>query len=145
MKRAEKCFVIMPFSDTRHGEGIITSKAQWDHIYEAWIKRAVAAYRRLKFKCERSPAIPGNFVRGIIADLSEAFLVIADLTGSKPNVFYELGIRHALRTGTILITQELRSLPSDLKGYYAFEYAYSDKAHEYEIAYNRFEKEMHEK
>jgi hypothetical protein len=71
--------------------------------------------------------------------------VIADITGNKANVFYELGIRHALKTGTILITQDIRSVPSDLKSYYTFEYQYSDKAHEYEGAYAQFEKELHEK
>lgn len=145
MKKTEKCFVIMPFSETTHGERIVTTRAQWDHVYQQWIKRAIGSYKRLRLSCERSASVPGNFVRGIVSDLAESFLVIADVTGNKPNVFYELGIRHALRTGTILITQHLRSLPSDLHSYYAFEYSYTDKAHEYEAAYARFEIELHSK
>ena len=70
--------------------------------------------------------------------------MVADLTGAKPNVYYELGIRHALRTGTIIITQNFDALPSDLRGYYVFEYTYSEKAHQYEEYYARFEKKMHE-
>jgi hypothetical protein len=135
----------MPFSETTHGERVVTTSAQWDHIYEKWIKRAIASYKRQRLRAERSAAIPGNFIRGIVSDLAESLLVIADVTGSKPNVFYELGIRHALRTGTVIITQDLSSFPSDLKGYYAFEYSYSDKAHEYEVRYSQFEKELHEK
>lgn len=135
----------MPFSETIDGERVVTTKAQWDHFFDKWIKRALSEYDRHPLVAERSAAIPGNFVRGIVSDLSTAFLVIADLTGSKPNVFYELGIRHALRTGTILITQDLNSMPSDLQGYYAFEYTYTDKAHEYELHYSQFAKELHEK
>ncbi len=145
MPTIEKCFIIMPFSETVHGDGVTTTKVEWDHIYEKWIKRAVNSFKRKRLQCKRSPALPGNFVRGIIADLSDAHLVIADITGSKPNVFYELGIRHALRTGTIAITQDIKSVPSDLKSYYTFEYTYSNKSHEYESSYARFEAELHEK
>ncbi len=145
MPTLEKCFVIMPFSETVHGNGIVTTKVEWDHIYEKWIKRAVNSFKKTRLHCKRSPALPGNFVRGIIADLSDAYLVIADITGSKPNVFYELGIRHSLRTGTIAITQDIKAVPSDLKNYYTFEYTYSSKSHEYESSYAQFEAELHEK
>ena len=137
----------MPFSDTEHGsEGSrekITAE-QWTHIYNHWIKKALESYQSEKIICKRSSAKPGNFVKGIVADLDSSALVVADLTGAKPNVYYELGIRHALRTGTIIITQDFNALPSDLRGYYVFEYTYSEKAHEYEEYYAKFEKKMHE-
>jgi len=136
----------MPFSDTRHGsqpnECAITRK-QWDHIYERWIKRAVESYPESSYVCKRSPAKPGNFIKGIIADIASSDLVIADLTGGRPNVYYELGIRHALRTGSIIITQHLSALPSDLAGYFTFEYTYSDKDYEYEALYSAFEASLH--
>lgn len=135
----------MPFSDTEHGSGVKMTKKQWDHFYTAWIKRAVESYKKEKIVCKRSPAIPGNFIRGIVADLAESDIVIADITGSKANVFYELGIRHALKTGTVIITQDIVAVPSDLKSYYTFAYTYTDKTHEYEDAFSQFEKELHEK
>ena len=105
------CFVIMPFSETTFGQGSQKrkiTKRQWDHIFSKWIQKAVESYRPTRYLCKRSPASPGNFVKGIISDLGNAELVIADLTGGKPNVYYELGIRHTLRTGTIITTQHLR-------------------------------------
>src|SRR6266481_3601010 len=99
IERIFQCFVIMPFSDTHHGtppNDRKISAAQWTYIYEEWIKRAVESYPSSKWRCKRSPAQPGNFVKGIVQDLSTADLVIADLTGQRPNVYYELGIRHAL-------------------------------------------------
>ena len=137
----------MPFSETAHGTDdnkVTISEAQWTHIYENWIKKAVESYAPGELICKRSPAKPGNFVKGIIADLDSSSLVIADLTGAKPNVYYELGIRHALRVGTIIITQHFDALPSDLKNYFVFEYNYSEKAHEYVDFYSKFEKKMHE-
>jgi hypothetical protein len=144
-KAKTRCFVIMPFSDTIHSGPKTTSASQWTHIYNKWIKRAVESFPSESLSCSRSLAVPGNFVRGIISDLSEADLVIADLTGTKANVFYELGIRHALRTGTILISQDLSSVPSDLKSYYTFGYRYTNEAHEYEEYFKNFESELHEK
>lgn len=146
MKKAQQCFVIMPFSDTQHGTGpnqhLITKK-QWDHIYEQWIKRAVESYKLTRLACKRSPARPGNFIKGIIGDIAASDLVIADLTGGRPNVYYELGIRHALRTGSIIITQHLSALPSDLASYFAFEYVYSEKDYEYESLFRVFESSLH--
>ena len=142
------CFVIMPFSDTTHGAAdrpVHIPAREWNHIYDNWILKAVQSYPHVKFSCKRSPAQPGNFIKGIVNDLAEAPLVVADLTGGRPNVYYELGIRHALKLGTIIITQDLKGLPSDLNGYYAFEYTYSDKASEYAESYHRFEKELHAK
>jgi len=137
----------MPFSGTEHGpadDKKRITEAQWTHIYEQWIKRAIESFKGEKIICKRSPAKPGNFVKGIVADLDSSALVVADLTGAKPNVYYELGIRHALRVGTIIITQHFDALPSDLRGYYVFEYSYSEKTHEYEEYYAKFEKKMHQ-
>jgi hypothetical protein len=141
------CFVIMPFSDTTHGKGrakVTIDAKQWKHIYEEWILKAVKMFPET-VTCKRSAATPGNFVKGIIQDIERSDLVIADLTGAKPNVYYELGIRHALRTGTIIITQDISALPSDLRSYYCFEYKYSDRAHLYEESFSAFKSELHEK
>jgi len=138
----------MPFTGTRHQKGGATIEIvpdQWKHIYEEWIKKAVESFPDRKIVCKRSTATPGNFIKGIVQDLNDSHLVVADLTGNRPNVYYELGIRNALRTGTVLITQDLKALPSDLQTYYCFQYNYSEKAHEYGKAYIAFEAEMHEK
>jgi len=138
----------MPFSDTTHigkmGD-VLTTESQWSFIFNKWIKKAVEAYPNVKYNCKISPAAPGNFIKGIVQDLAESDLVIADLTGGKPNVYYELGIRHSLKLGTIIITQSLQSLPSDLYGYYAFEYEFSDSASKFDELYLKFEKDLHDK
>jgi len=138
----------MPFSDTEHlrdGHAVKTTVAEWNHIYENWIKKAVESFKPYKFQCLRSASVPGNFIKGIVHDLYANEIVIADLTGSRSNVYYELGIRHALETGTIMITQDLNAVPSDLKSYYCFAYKYASEHHEYESHYKKFEEELHRK
>jgi hypothetical protein len=50
--------------------------------------------------------------------------VIADLTNSNPNVLWELGVRHTLSRRAILIAQDKKFLPSDLKDYPIIIYKY---------------------
>lgn len=145
-KKVLKVFVVMPFSDTTHKENEKTmgiSTKEWTFIYDEWIKPAIESYPKAGLEAKRSPAQSGNFVRGIIEDLEAADFIVADLTGRKPNVYYELGIRHALRTGTIIITQHLDAVPSDLGSYFAFEYQYTKHAHEKEELYNKFKTALH--
>ena len=62
----------------------------------------------------------GAITKDIIERLAKADLVIADLTGLNPNVYYELGVRHALRAGrTIMMLDETRTehIPFDLSAY----------------------------
>lgn len=143
------CFVIMPFSETSHnhnnnGNNVIINASEWNHIYEMWIKKAVESFPDQNIICKRSETVQGNFVKGIINDIYNSKLAIVDLTGQKPNVYYEMGIRHSLCLGTIIITQDFNALPSDLKSYYCFSYDYSDKSHLYEEYYGKFEKKLHQ-
>jgi len=59
----------------------------------------------------------GSFIKDILDSIYGAHIVIADLTGQNPNVFYELGVRHSLRPRTILIAQNVDDIPSDLREY----------------------------
>ena len=51
-------------------------------------------------------------------------IVVVDVSQQNPNVFYELGMAHALRRPTILIasTKGMRSLPSDLMDFHYIVY-----------------------
>jgi hypothetical protein len=55
---------------------------------------------------------------------------VADLTDQRPNVFYELGVRHTFQNRTLLIAQTLSDIPTDLNGYACVEYDWtSDTGH----------------
>jgi hypothetical protein len=51
----------------------------------------------------------------MLAELLTARVVIADLTGRNPNVFYDLGITHSFARPLISIADSAGSLPFDAK------------------------------
>ncbi len=63
----------------------------------------------------------------IFDDILRARCVIADLTGNNPNVFYELGVAHALKPNVVLLKRAGSSVPFDLNGIRHFEYEDSFK------------------
>lgn len=64
-----------------------------------------------------------NILQDIIEGIGNADVVIADLTNLNPNVFYELGLAHAMNKKVIIITQDINDLPFDLRSYRAVEYS----------------------
>lgn len=51
----------------------------------------------------------------IFNQISKAGIIVADMTGRNPNVFYEVGYAHALGKITLLLTQNADDIPFDLK------------------------------
>lgn len=64
-----------------------------------------------------------SIIRDIVEGIDQADVVIADLTGLNANVFYELGLAHAMNKKVICITQDLGEIPFDLKSYRTIEYS----------------------
>jgi len=64
-----------------------------------------------------------NILKDIVVSINESDLIIADLTDLNANVFYELGLAHALRKNVILLTQQLSDLPFDLRSYRVISYS----------------------
>jgi|CXWL01.1.fsa_nt_gi hypothetical protein len=105
-----QAFVIMPF-----GEG-------FDEIYGLFIAGAVsdAGYDVIRADDIRSQQ---NILKDIVGGLAESAVVIADLTGSNANVYYELGLAHGLGKRVILLTQHVDELPFDLRSYRVIPYS----------------------
>lgn len=118
----KNAFVIMPIR--RPGT------AEHEHfraIYTDYLRPQLEAFG---YVTERADDITksGAISKDIIVRLAESDLVIAELTDLNPNVFYELGIRHALRSrGTIMILDEHRTpeIPFDLAAYRVHKYGTS--------------------
>lgn len=68
----------------------------------------------------------GMITTRIINRLNDADWVVADLTGSNPNVFYELGIRHALQKPVIHMTTDLSVIPFDIAQQNTIVYLHDD-------------------
>ncbi|PXF51317.1 MAG: hypothetical protein C4B55_02675 [Candidatus Methanophagaceae archaeon] len=112
---AKRCFVIMPFSATTPEH----TAAYWDKFFLRFVKPLVEG---LGYGCSRSKAEPSNIIKDILKELCDADLVLAVLTDYNANVWYELGIRHALRRGTIMMIEEGQELPFDISLYGVIKY-----------------------
>lgn len=60
---------------------------------------------------------PGIILQDIIQALIASDVIIAEISTSNPNVFYELGYAHALEKPTILLANRDSLLPFDISGY----------------------------
>ena len=47
--------------------------------------------------------------------INEAKVIVADLTERNPNVFYEVGLAHAIGKEVILLAQSVEDIPFDLR------------------------------
>lgn len=105
----------MPFSSTSEKH----SEAYWTDFFEKFIKPTV---EKFGYSCKRSCAQPSNIVKDILTELLNADLVVAVLTDFNANVWYELGIRHSLRQGTIMIIEDGIKVPFDISTYGVIKY-----------------------
>jgi hypothetical protein len=103
------CFTIMPFG------------GWFDDYYETIYRPAIEA---ADLKPTRADDLyrPGTIVNDIWNFTRSAKLVLADLTGKNPNVFYELGLAHSLAKPAILVTETLDDVPFDLQALRVLEY-----------------------
>ena len=106
------CFVIMPFA------------RDFDDVYttiKTTVEGATAGSSGRCFRLdERQPA--GRITERLLKELKSASICIADLTGCRPNVMWELGYAMAWGYPVILVTQTLADLPFDLKDLQSIEY-----------------------
>ena len=68
-------------------------------------------------RCRRADDIWENpaVIQDVVTLIDRSSVVICDCTGRNPNVFYEIGIAHALGRDVILITQAEADIPFDLR------------------------------
>lgn len=101
---APQAFIVMQFGQ------------QLDHIWERVIERVV---RDEGFLPVRADSIfgPNPVLDDIKRLITEAGVIIAEITPLNANVFYEIGFGDALGKPLILLAQEGTKLPFDLSGY----------------------------
>lgn len=82
-------------------------------VYEALQSAAAEA----GFRCSRADDIweHPHIMDDVVGLIWRAQVVVADLTGKNPNVFYETGIAHTLGRHVIQITQSIEDVPFDLR------------------------------
>ena len=113
------CFVVMPFGEKSDAAG---NAVDFDAVYARFIKPIAES---AGLRCERCDEIlqSGSIHRRMFERLLDAGAVVVDLSFLNPNVFYELGVRHALaRHTTVLIRRAGTAVPFNLAGQEIVEY-----------------------
>jgi len=106
----ELCFVLMPFGRKPDAAG---NSIDFDAVYQQLIAPAVTAAGLQPLRADEE--MTGGIIhKPMFERLVLCSFAIADLTTANPNVFYELGVRHAARPwSTVLLFAEGGRLPFD--------------------------------
>ena len=118
-KDKKSCFVIMPFGIKNDNQG---NKVNFNEIYDSIIKPAI---QELDLTCLRCDEISksGMIHKDMFNHIYYSDIAIVDISVLNPNVFYELGMRHALKKGiTIIIKRKNTQIPFNISGMRLIEY-----------------------
>ncbi len=99
----DTCFVVMPFASP--------VGTYYQSIYEPAIKKVGLIPVRADADIFGTGKIMDQIWRGI----SDAKVLVAELTGRNSNVFYELGLAHALKKPVVLVSSNENDVPFDLQ------------------------------
>ena len=105
------CFVLMPFGRKTDAAGRVTN---FDSVFKNVIAPAVEQAGLEPIRADEEK-IGGTIHKPMFERLMLCHYAVADITGANPNVFYELGIRHALRpSSTAIVFREGTVIPFDI-------------------------------
>lgn len=106
-------FVIMPFNDP-------TSNQCYGYCTKPICEKLGLEVKRADEIFSVNPILDD-----IVNAIKDASIIIADISGKNPNVFYELGISHILkRNNTIMITHDdFKNIPFDIAHFRIIKYS----------------------
>jgi|694.fasta_scaffold25180_2 tetratricopeptide (TPR) repeat protein len=105
------CFVLMPFGRKQDATGKIID---FDAVYQEIIAPAVTQAGLEPIRADEEQ-VGGTIHKPMYERLMLCEFAVADVTGANPNVYYELGIRHAIRPrSTVILFAEGTNLPFDI-------------------------------
>src|SRR6516162_4070037 len=108
-----RAFVIMPFGKKTAADGTVID---FDAVYKDLLAPAITAAGLAPHRADADRR-GGSIHADMFQELLLAEFVVANLTLDNPNVWYEIGVRHALRASGAVLTYALRDrLPFDIAG-----------------------------
>ena len=97
------CFVMQPFAPPLGG--------YYDSVYKPAIEQAGLH----PVRADESIFATGKIMDQIWRGIRSARVLVAELTSKNPNVFYELGLAHALEKPVVLVSSNEDDVPFDLR------------------------------
>lgn len=99
----DSCFVMMPFAPPL------------GNYYEKIYKPAIEKVGLKPVRADSEIFGAGKIMDQIWVGINAAKVLVAELTSRNPNVFYELGLAHALRKPVVLVSSNEGDVPFDLR------------------------------
>jgi hypothetical protein len=97
------CFVMQPFG------------GHLGTYYEAIFKPAIDKAGLTPMRADDDIFATGKIMDQVWRGIRQATVLVAELTSKNPNVFYELGLAHALRKPVVLVSSNEDDVPFDLR------------------------------
>jgi len=95
---------------------IMSFASEFSDVYELGIKPACAGAGADCARVDEQIFLESILER-IYGEIERADIVVAEMTGRNPNVFYETGYAHGLSKPVILLTKTADDIPFDLRHY----------------------------
>ncbi len=105
----EEVFVIMQVGEKNSPE-----RSRADDVADYILAPVLKEFNLKLYRADRDPT-PGQITPQMVKSIVSAPLVIADLTGRNPNVYYELAVAHSFGRPVIIFCDKASSLAFDTK------------------------------
>lgn len=103
-RETPKVFIVMQFT------------TPYNELYNDVIRKVCGEFGLEAVRADETFS-PGIIIADVAKQIVESKLIIADITPTNPNVFYEVGFAHALNKPTILIAEKPTELPFDVSAF----------------------------
>lgn len=103
VQSGDTCFVMMPFAPPI------------GDYYASVYKPAIEKAKLTAMRADNDIFGAGKIMDQVWSGIRSAKVLVAELTTKNPNVFYELGLAHALQKPVVLISSNEDDVPFDLK------------------------------
>ena len=110
----DSCFVMQPFA------------APLGEYYEKIYKPAIEKAGLRPIRADADIFATGKIMDQVWTGINAAKVLVAELTSRNPNVFYELGLAHAMKKPVVLVSAKEEDVPFDLQHIRVIYYDMSD-------------------
>ena len=97
-------------------DDLVSIMMPFDAAYSGVYQAMQAAAHEVGMRCQRADDIweADTVIQDVVNLIGRAKIVVCDMTGPNPNVFYETGVAHTLGRDVILIAQNAGDVPFDV-------------------------------
>lgn len=109
--KSRQCGIVMPIAQMDYISEKYTEE-HWSEVYKIICEACEGYSPRLVSESKTS----GMILTDIVQNLYKDDVVVCDISGRNPNVFFELGMRLTFDKPTVVIKDDITNIPFDIQG-----------------------------